>query len=461
VRYAIQVLEERCDEAKTFFFSEQLHMIEHGLLGHLTVFGSKAKLMVYEATDYVTSSHNHTGIKLKDKTVYSDFLQAGYCEIFSWESRSLAADIDHVKFRLRQVQKERSWGTVDLTGFVRRIELRVKKEWAKPGKNPRAYADYANGAIACGEVPEMVKIAIHGSTMYSIGNIRLEVFINAKPTNDNMDYIFTRARRATQIDNYMFVAVYSDDSVYSGNINGFPFLFNVDISSCDTSNNELIFGLVEKLMGVFHEDKAKFLVDMCRLPITTRISCEDMDHFIKILFPHPFEGSGTVLTTILNHIASLIIGVLAAYCAQTMGVSAAIVAGAKLAGHKVTVQDCSIDGAVCFERMQFLKHSMALSESGNWVVYRNFGCFLRSFGSVEGDLTHIQLGISPSQARQLGDRGCWLRFLAGVLKGLKHEPHSQLLDALRDKFMNDNSYGLIGQADEITKHFCLDNVPEI
>lgn len=429
-------LKARCSELKVRFYSEELNLMRLGVVGHLATWVDACESAIRLAADDIVAFEPFSCVKLKDVTKYYDFIAAGATEVFSWESRRLASDIAHVKQKLRKAQVERSWGKSVLTHFVKRIELKVKKEFAKPGKAPRAYADYADGAIWCGELPELVKIAIHGAQLYQIGHIRLEIFLDAKPGYEALQYIFTRAREATTIDNYVFVAIYSDDSLYAGNVGGKAFAANIDISSCDTSNNELVFTITQDLMSTFHEDKAVNLVEMCRLPIRTTLKTDDGPKRVEVNLPHPFEGSGTVLTTILNFVASVCIAVSAVGLMGELDIEDSIKAGAARIGHMVSYEDCAHDGAVVFEKLQFLKHSVARSTNGAWVVYQNFGTILRSFGSIECDLTHIELGLSPSESRSLGCRGRWQRFLASVLKAYCNEPSSPILDALRAKFLS-------------------------
>jgi hypothetical protein len=163
-----------------------------------------------------------------------------------------------------------------------------------------------------------------------------------------------------------------------------------------------------------------------------------MSEWIKIIFHSAFEGSGTTLTTILNHVGSY--GIAVHFCRVLEGVLAgggtvldAYERGARMVGHQVTIDNWCV-GTPVFEKIQFLKHSPLLSEDGEWIPVLNYGCIFRSLGTVDGDLSAVMLGVEDAEFRCMP----WLdrmdRVVAGVVRGMKNEPSSIVLDALRERF---------------------------
>lgn len=378
--------------------------------------------------------------KMKDVTDYVNVYIDGDFHIDSHVTRQKVAALPHVKKALREAIAKRNWASTKPEHFARSSQLTVKKEWAKPGKVPRLFCSYGDGSMLAPELPEILKLAMHGR--HDIENpwgIKVELFILAKPDFACLEYIFRRCREVVDELNTMFVACFSDDSVYCGNINGEPFMFNVDISSCDSSNNQLVFGWTEKLLSRFHSGKAKALVEQCRQPLSLKFP--DEDDMYTFTFHHPFEGSGTVLTTCLNNVASTLIaiGVVDTWGNGRRGLSITdrIVQGAANVGHLVTVESC-MDGKVCVaEKLQFLKHSCFRSVDDQWVVALNYGPMLRSLGTLEGDISHTQLGMSYHDFTSMSVCDRYEKFVSGVVKGYANEPSSSVTNSLRIRFNRD------------------------
>lgn len=368
-----------------------------------------------------------------DVTDYAALYQRGMHHISCPDEREMIADIPHVKQALRKRIAERTVGAVRLTDFHRKVEFQVKKEWAKPGKNPRFYASYGDGALVAPEIPELLKIGLHGAKYYKMGNIDVQIYIMSKATSSSLPYCFAQIMASTARQNSIFACCYSDDMMIGGNVNGVPFAFNLDISSCDSSNCELVFGLTEDLLGIIDPRRAEVLVQQCRLPLQYKFKTGGL---MEVKLPHPFEGSGTVLTTVLNHVASFLI--MSSVChtlahnpvRDVVDVQDYVKLGAALVGHEVSIQDTGM----VFEQLQFLKYSVARTESGGWVPYRNLGAILRSLGSVEGDLDHVKCNLQAARYKEMTWPERATHFIASVVKSYRNEPHNTLLDAVRSRF---------------------------
>jgi len=210
-------------------------------------------------------------------------------------------------------------------------------------------------------------------------------------------------------------------------------VYNVDISSCDKGNGPLMFSILGTLLSQINESRALMLISQCQLPIWF-VNPSALDEKLVVEFDSCFEGSGTVLTTVLNHIAMLMIVCASASLLQrdtnVLNIVDILQAGALLVGHAVTVDDT---GGV-IEKIQFLKHSPMLCTDGLYHAVRNFGCILRNLGTCEGDLTSTQLNMSYQQFKLLpiADR-CDI-YVSQQIAGLVHEPGNCILTALRERF---------------------------
>jgi len=321
------------------------------------------------------------------------------------------------------------------------IEAAIKREIAKFGKAPRLYVSYGAGSMAYNHLPEFVKVCIDGVHSFShcIGTKTyiLEVVIMAKPKNKVLVEAFEKLRGATSNLDYMFAVIYSDDSCASGCMNGESFAFNVDVSSNDSSQDVPAFSCVYAAMRHHDPVGAGVLIKQCLQPIRFSSPSNPSSYF-EIKFDGPFEGSGNVLTTILNHFGSLI-NMLAAFylMCHKMSPSLAITAGARFMGHTVTVEECAR-----FEDFTFLKRFPATLSTGEILPIMAPGVYLRSLGHVDRNLTSDQLGLSeqPELFRNMPFSQRFDIYQGGVIGGWVHEPSSLIMDALRTRFPSKGNF---------------------
>lgn len=383
-------------------------------------------------------------------------------------SRQFNANIPHVKRALRQAYVNGVLLHEDEDCMVRRMNACVKMEFAKTGKVPRLFVTYGAGCMYANELPEYAKIMLDGDEEAlsgmcvdmtagpragTCGNLTYTMHVMAKPSSTRLTEMLRAAIDAMKVDNHVCVLVYSDDTVYTGRINGVDFATNVDIASCDASQGPLVFSLTGALLSKFHPGRAQKLLEQCTRPLMIE-NPNDRAEQIRIDFYSAFEGSGTVLTTILNHIASMLIGYSAiGFLAKMVDmygpgidpsksralredVGNMIQLGAFSVGHHVTVEHCGGLDSPIIEKIQFLKRSPLLCSDGSYHAVLNYGCLLRSFGSVMGDLTSEQIGVGVEEFRNMTWQEKMDTFLAGVVRGLVNEPASALLDALRERFLS-------------------------
>jgi hypothetical protein len=368
--------------------------------------------------------------------------------------RSLTAEIPHAarNLRRRYVQGSLLSGVDDL--MVRRCEAGLKREISKSGQKPsRLFVKYDAGAMYANEIPDFVKVLLDGAHHYTINRVNVTIFIMSKPKNHNLSTLFTKLIESVTGSNELYFLIYSDDSVMCGNVQGCQIAANLDVSSNDSSQDYPAFFATYVAMSIFDEPRARGLVEQCLLPIRVANPHNSRSH-VDLKFEGPFEGSGTTLTTILNHfgsfcIASCIAEVLTSRPIHTEeDVSRCVEYGASLCGHTVTYESCFRLGGFVPEKIQFLKYSPVHSSSG-WQAVQNVGCMLRSLGSVEGDMLANQLGIPPGTFSSLSHDERMNRYTSAVVRGYVHQPNTPVLSALRERFQSD-------QEIEIRKDSVLD-----
>lgn len=366
-------------------------------------------------------------------------------------SREACSQIPHVKQKLRiRYVKRHQFSTHELmVGKNCVIKINTKRETAKDGKAPRLTADYEAGCMYSNELPEYVKVCLHGEEFFQIGEFTLVVFIMSKPKSDSLEQAFARLDQYWHSSKVIYGVVYSDDMCVSG----MGEAYNVDISSCDSGQDVPAFMAAYGSMRRFHSNHAEGLLDQCMLPMDIR--GDDFHNRLRIQFKGPFLGSGTVLTTLLNHYASLMI-----LCAALFRVSTgstlqeAVVQGAKDIGHLVTVDPVEV-----LEDFQFLKRSCTKLPdvtgclgkiSYKYVVFVNRACMLRNLGKVWETIQPRHLGIGKPEFDTLTINQRCDKFFSAVIKGWVHEPSCPIIDALRERFSSEVISGFEVKHDSLT-----------
>ena len=357
-----------------------------------------------------------------------------FCSAF--DMRSAAAEIRHVKRELRRNYVRSELLHEDSNLMVKGLEANIKREMAKFGKAPRLFVSYGAGSMYSPELPEYVKIGVDGEHVLVGNGLTMVINIMAKPCSDSLSKIFTQLYEAMSVDNFVYAAVFSDDMCIAGCINGQKFCWNVDISSNDSSQDMPAFLTLFQCMANFNESRALGLLKQCMLPIKIKNPAGNLDQHVAVQFHGPFEGSGTVLTTCLNHIGSYLIltsfhGFVSVLKATNL--PDCMVAAAATIGHVVTIDDCFENGACVFERVQFLKRSPFL-HGGCWHPYVNLGCLFRSFGMIEDDLLPNMLSLTSGKFARMPNSSRMDHFFSAVVAGWKNEPRNVIIDALRSRF---------------------------
>lgn len=387
------------------------------------------------------------------KWAYYQLYQSYLTHISNTEARQVAAQIVHIKKELR---KKMVSGTLyDVGVLISAIEIMIKMELSKWGKVPRLFASYASAAMFANELPAYVKKCITGEYAFYVGNIHLIVNLFTETRVADIGSMFNDLFVSLSCSNTLYVAIFSDDTVFGGNVKNEHILFNGDIASNDSSQDLPAFLSVYFATKQFQAELAEGLMEQCMKPFTIR-SPTKRSSVVQVKFQGPFEGSGVCITSVLNHFASFMIAVGTAFMlSEGLSVLDAYTIGAALVGHSVTMDNCIINGVVKFEHVQFLKYSPAYVDY-QWVPYRNLGCLFRNFGKLSGDLEAKQLSSSLTQ-QEFHDMSWNTKmdmYCGSVVAGWVHEPHSRILDALRARFpqrndivIKDESYDLIVDID--------------
>jgi len=359
-------------------------------------------------------------------TIYEQFLHlTNYAN-----SRSAAADIRNCKKKLRQHIVN---GTLLHTAddiMVRKLEAKIKREQAKFNKPPRLFVTYGDGAMYANELPEFIKVCLDGLHIMEYKGFTCHIYIMAKPKDDTMEKLFNELHESRAMNNHMTVVLYSDDFCIAGMKDGEAFGGNGDISSNDSSQDMAAFYPLYLMLANFDVDRAEGLMKQCMLPIEM-INPENKKEKIVIRFDGPFQGSGTTLTTALNHIGNFnnCVGIFYYFATHNCTIEEAVSEGAKAGGHVVTFESWGSN----FEKCQFLKRSPARVD-GRYVPTINLGCILRSLGSIDDDLECRHLGVSKSVFATMSFATRMDLFVSSVIRGWKHEPGNRILEALRQRF---------------------------
>lgn len=329
-------------------------------------------------------------------------------------------------------------------------EAKFKKELSKPGKHGRLYVTYNESILSIGWIFTYLKSWFCVDHRIEYGGIPLNISIR-KALDENSLY---DPDPPLGLNGQIF----SDDMSFQYRSSEGLYLFDADISSCDSGNtvaNFYILAAMTRELGV-STDMIKLSYDRLKEPILIR-NPSNPKEFIKMQPRTIFQGSGCPETTIVNDVASTSIAIAMQtyivyyneelYETEIDGtlyrehfdtapplVKNEILQKAALSvGHVITVDEKKTP-----EELQFLKYSPFLASDGSWVNTRNLGAILRSLGSVDGDITPIMLNIPKKEFANLSFEDKMEMFMSSVVAGLVNEPKSIIMNALRERFPSRN-----------------------
>jgi hypothetical protein len=195
------------------------------------------------------------------------------------------------------------------------------------------------------------------------------------PTQEVLDDVFQRFHACS---GFYFV-YHSDDSAVTFTVAGVTRRYNIDITSCDSSHRWT--GIFRALMIATPDDAKDDMEDLVtQLKAIVVIANRSHRQAVKLKTSDggAFLASGSTITTFLNGIASLGIGL--AIHQGGRNDPEGIMLAARSAGYIITLEE-----VVDFHGLQFLKHSPVLVD-GRWRALQNVGVLTRLAGQCIGDL---------------------------------------------------------------------------
>lgn len=280
----------------------------------------------------------------------------------------------------KKVLREMGWRDIQEFGLLlKRWQTKMyvykmkKDEFAKPGKYPRMIGDLGVLASLVGAFftnkckDHRAKHPYHYQDNYS------DFVKSADPKR--LEETFLKAWFNT--DPY-YIAVHSDDSLLSVRTPDGVNVYNMDISSCDSSHGPEVYKILSEIYPD-HFNVIDLLIDQLRQPIVVHnVDKEYRKEHIVLQPIQPTLYSGSTLTTLINTTAvDIIFTSIVHRKAQT---EKDIMDAAKAVGYIVTLEH-----ATSPEKMQFLKHSPILKD-GRMIPVKNFGVLTRAWGLTRGDL---------------------------------------------------------------------------
>lgn len=339
------------------------------------------------------------------------------------EQIECALDPTHPKYavRLRAIRELIRGVNVFDSLFTLGITVKLKiPETAKYGKDGRVIGDFScPGSLLA---PFLV-----GPLKHAFGH-RIEY--------DGCTIVFCESTEPTHVDTIIeemcdsphnYFVYFSDDMCCKIFEPDGPKLYNLDISACDRSNTRPVF---ERLRWFYNGTGWDELIDkairQCELPVTI-LNPEDRNgrlhrtERITAQTKNPKEFSGTILTTVLNNIASAAICLSIHHSLSSghwTGTGGDIARCAAAVGYIVTAQECRSEAD-----LQFLKLSFWRDSAGRLHSFLNLGAIIRNFGSTWKDYPY------DGRKETLDDA---IRFRNwAVLQGYRHAGDNPLLEALR------------------------------
>lgn len=324
------------------------------------------------------------------------------------------------------------------TVFSARPEAKVKVEFGKPGKLARLYVTYEDCILQAGWMYDWLKAGF--CRVYSENtNLEFPYFheVYKSKRSDHFQHTLPGFYGRSFSDDGQLEIVFPNGDVYN---------ITTDISSCDTSMRSAIFRYSARLMESIG---CRYIVKAVFNPFKQKINLVNPSNHDERYSLKPldiFMGSGSPDTTHMNNIFKY--GIMRGMYIEVvrefgfngnqvlMGrdvevrnrISAALHRGAAAMGAVITVGIHDRVG-----QTDFLKEVSYPTPSGV-VTGLALGPILRGLGSIVGDLSAIQLGVSPAQFREMSEVERMEHFVGGVVRGLCNEPKSIIMDALRERF---------------------------
>lgn len=354
--------------------------------------------------------------------------------------------LPHAKGALRRSLARARYGELRPVhvGFVKEIEAQVKDEPAKPGKPPRLYFSLGlKSPLFAGGWIDAVKKSLFESRVVRHGSYELETQFVGDNSPQVVSSYFERAWTVRSGNMARIYALVMSDDVKVDTPTG---SYDLDISMCDASLGLGVFWVAWLFLRACMVPEPLIVGLLSQISRVVRISNpSNRKEFVLWRFITYYLVSGTVLTTLVDTLASLM--VIAAFCAAyTAGVREADAFADWFAAIGLCV---TVEYYDRFEQSTMLKRHPVRLESGRWAAPLALGCLLKRFGLVDTDLSKV-----PGDT--LEDRCA--TFLGGVVESWKGEPGHPLLDVLRERFPVRHGFNLVDQDERLNNKCCSERV---
>lgn len=334
--------------------------------------------------------------------------------------------LDHTKKVIRKAVGTAMYGanTKAPKNFVGSIQAQTKDEPAKPGKPPRLYFNLGVlSAMFGGVFIEAAKKRLYGmrTVFYRTWSIHTQ-FVHEN-SHSCVSGMFRTAWEVFCRQDKEIYAMFMSDDVAVVTPDGF---YELDISMCDASIGPGIFWLVRLFLESCGVPGYIIygLLGQLTAPVTVTNPVNKKESIVWRFLTY-YLVSGTVLTTLTDSIASLIVicAFVVAYVIHDIREPDGFVEYFTAVGLSVTVEKRER-----FEQLTMLKRRPLMSERGEILAPLAVATLFKRFGIIS-DLDKATKNMCGATVEERV-----AAFLGAVVDSWKSEPHHPLLDVMREVF---------------------------
>jgi hypothetical protein len=305
-------------------------------------------------------------------------------------------------------------------------------EVAKPGKSSRMYGSL--GAIRLLHHPLVAERTKHALThvFETEDHSTFQCFLSPRPPDLTVLFNDCENKVGPLMGfSYDFVC-FSDDSFFYLHFHDRKIRVNLDISSNDVSNTSsawLMLLSLQRRLGI-PDEHLRYSLELACAPIEVRDRLTNL--YMCFVPTVPAEWSGQDTTTVINCVASLLLGhAVHQALLEFVGVitddnvETIVRLGCASIGYTVTMEVCEF-----MEDLQFLKHSPLETDIGV-VAVMNTGVILKKFGTCQGIL---EPPLIPRNLMSSSDADKARAFLSPIVTGLAKHARTPLVEILKEIF---------------------------
>ena len=306
------------------------------------------------------------------------------------------------QLRIRDILDRYKNGQVGMASWLEYVLLKMKPdEIAKPGKYGRMIVDLGVGAsLEAGLWADAMKHHFEDKPFLYKDSA---CYFCSSPDPVKVQKYFDMMHTHSY---HVLMVVFSDDAIVSIQTTpGNYFVFNLDISSCDTSHTPDLFELLFDIMccppdirdALHHQIMSNMIIHSRS---GKKVVLQPLEYYLQ---------SGITITTLINSFSQFLM--LMAITDSNCTTAEEVILACGQAGYKVTIDEC-----LKYEDLQFLKMSPTLSTDGNWYATLNLGVILRASGTCRGDIPTHKKGQSLARSAEIFQS----QLMSGLLSGIDH-----------------------------------------